>query len=151
MEEELHSAKWMLGLTQTIAGLSGIVGMFSAAWIIRRIGYTSIFALGILLYSPRFLALSFVPAGQDYYVGLLQLLDGISHSLVLTNSLKKSGPIYVSRSFLLFQVMVAAAEYAGKLSPQYVASLQGIIFAAHYCFGMLLHHSACLHEVTVID
>ena len=32
-------------------------------------------------------------------------------------------------------MIVVAADYAGKLSPKYVASLQGIVFAAHYCFG----------------
>lgn len=42
---------------------------------------------------------------------------------------------------MIFQVAVTAADYAGKLSPKYVASLQGITFAAHYCFGKrtLLH------------
>ena len=82
----------------------------------------------------------------DFYSYLMAFL--IRWYLLIRS--KSQVPVYVSRSFLLFQVMVAAAEYAGKLSPQYVASLQGIIFAAHYCFGMLLHHSACLHEVTVI-
>ncbi|GAU92452.1 hypothetical protein RvY_04530 [Ramazzottius varieornatus] len=113
MEEELHSTKLMMGLTQTIVGLSGVLGMFSAGWIIPRVGYTSVFASDILLYSPRFLALSFIPAGQDCYVELLQILDGISHALV----------------------MVAASDYAGKLSPKYLASLQGITCAAHYCIG----------------
>ncbi|OQV12154.1 hypothetical protein BV898_13571 [Hypsibius exemplaris] len=113
MEADLHASKVMLGLSQTVGGVFGIFAMAFVGPVIRKVGHTRILALGILLYSPRFLAMSYVPDGQAYWICVIQVLEALSHSLMI----------------------VAASDYSGKLSPKYVASLQGIVFAAHYCFG----------------
>ncbi|XP_055344541.1 major facilitator superfamily domain-containing protein 6-like [Paramacrobiotus metropolitanus] len=113
MLEDLHSSKVLLGLSQTVCGLFGIPAMGLASKLIQRFGHTKLFIAGVVAYAIRFLGLSFVPVGQAYWVLPLQIFEGVSHSLVV----------------------VTAASYAAKLSPTFVASLQGIVFASHYCFG----------------
>ena len=84
MEKDLHSSKVMLGLSQTVCGdVFGILAMAFAGPIIRRFGHTRIFALSIILYSPRYLAMSLIPDGEAYWVLCTQVLEAISHSLVI--------------------------------------------------------------------
>ena len=86
MEEDLDSSKIMLGLSQAAGGVFGIVTMALAGPVMRKFGHIRIFALAILLYSPRYLGMSFIPRGQAYWVCVAQIGEAFSHSLVKITS-----------------------------------------------------------------
>ncbi|XP_055331682.1 major facilitator superfamily domain-containing protein 6-like isoform X2 [Paramacrobiotus metropolitanus] len=111
MEEDLHSPKWLLGLTNTVGGLCGVPVMASATRLIKRFGHTNILIFSMFVYGGRYIGYSYVY--NPYMVLPLEAFEAITNSLM----------------------WVTATIYAGKIAPQYLATLQGIVGGMHYGIG----------------
>lgn len=110
--EEIGSPKWLLGMTGTVSALSALPVVALSTYIMRYLGHTKIVMVCCILYGLRFLCYSFT---YDPYMIL---------------------PVEVLEAFTTSLLWVVASVYVGKVAPNYVATLQGVVMGAHGAIGM---------------
>lgn len=100
-----------MGLTNTVAAVSAIPVVACATFLIKRCGHTKLLALCMLIYGSRFFSYAVI---WNYYMVL---------------------PVEILEAFTTSLLWMVASVYCGKIAPDYLATLQGIIGAVHQAFG----------------
>jgi MFS family permease len=110
--EEIGSPKYVMGLTNTVAGISCLPIIFLSGHILNKIGHAQVLIITFFVYAIRLLAYSFV---WNPYLCLI---------------------IEISEAFTSNLMAVASVTYAGLLAPPSLrASIQGLLTAVHYGIG----------------
>lgn len=79
MQKFLHSPKWLLGMTNTVAGISAVPVVAASTLIIKWCGHTKIFMMSLIVYGVRFLAYSYVY--NPYLILPVEILEAFTFSL----------------------------------------------------------------------
>ncbi|XP_055354046.1 major facilitator superfamily domain-containing protein 6-like [Paramacrobiotus metropolitanus] len=109
--EDLQSPTWVLGMTNTVASVAALPVVAGSTWIMRHMGHTKVFIGCFLLYGCRFFAYS----------------STYNPFLIL--------PVEILEAFTTSLLWVVASVYCGKIAPDYLATLQGVIGSVHYAMG----------------
>ena len=111
--EDIGSPTWVLGMTNTVASVAALPVIAGSTLIMKYLGHTKIFMMCFLLYGVRFFCYSFI----------------YNPFLVL--------PVEILEAFTTSLLWVAASVYCGKISPDHLATLQGVTGSVHYAMGMM--------------
>ncbi|XP_055331684.1 major facilitator superfamily domain-containing protein 6-like [Paramacrobiotus metropolitanus] len=109
--KQIGSPQWLLGMTNTVSALSALPVVALSTYIIRALGHTKIVMMCCVLYGIRFLCYSFT---YDPFLIL---------------------PVEILEAFTTSLLWVVTSVYCGKIAPDYVATLQGIVMGAHGAIG----------------
>jgi len=110
--EEIGSPKYVMGLTNTVAGVSCLPIIFLSGHILDKIGHAPVLIITFFVYAIRLLAYSFV--WNPYLCLVIEISEALTSNLMA----------------------VASVTYAGLLAPPTLrASIQGLLTAVHYGIG----------------
>lgn len=113
MEEDLASPKWLLGMTNTVSSLAAIPVVASSTFLMKYFGHTKIMMFCFVIYGCRFLSYSIIY--DPYHVLPVEILEAFTTSLFT----------------------VVSSVYCGKIAPDYLATLQGVVGGLHSAAGEL--------------
>lgn len=109
--QDIGSPEWLFGMTSTVSGLAAIPVVAASTVIMKYLGHTKILMLCFIFYGIRFLSYAFIY--NPFHVLPVEVLEAITTSLL----------------------WVVASVYCGKIAPDYLATLQGVIGTMHYALG----------------
>ncbi|XP_055348943.1 uncharacterized protein LOC129595838 [Paramacrobiotus metropolitanus] len=112
LDKELHAPKWLLGLTNTVAGVSAIPFVAFASVFVRYFGHRNILSLATVTYGFRFLGYSLTT--DPYWVLPIEALECFSNALMWT----------------------VVQMYMAVLAHDYLATFQGLASGIHSGLGI---------------
>ncbi|OWA51622.1 hypothetical protein BV898_16095 [Hypsibius exemplaris] len=107
----IGSPKWLLGMTNLVSSLAAIPVVALSTCIMRFFGHTKILMICLMIYGVRFFCYSLIY--NPFMVLPVEALEAFTTSLL----------------------WVVASVYCGKIAPDYLATLQGVIGCVHHAMG----------------
>ncbi|OWA53815.1 hypothetical protein BV898_18237 [Hypsibius exemplaris] len=107
----LGSPKWLFGMSNLVSSVAAIPVVAISTFIMRICGHTKILMICLALYGVRFFFYSIIY--NPFMVLPVELLEAFTTSLL----------------------WVVASVYCGKVAPDYLATLQGVIGCVHHALG----------------
>ncbi|XP_055331683.1 major facilitator superfamily domain-containing protein 6-like [Paramacrobiotus metropolitanus] len=109
--KDIGASTLLMGMTNTVSGLSAVPVVLASTLLIKFFGHTKIIMFCLAIYGCRFLSYSVIY--EPYHVLPVEILEAFTTSLF----------------------GVVSSVYCGKIAPDYLATLQGVVGGLHSAFG----------------